>query len=254
VYEIIMKDEKAIKENIGGSGDSGDFLLDQHAWDDLTDEQKEEIRQFVKEASVAASIMYGRDKLPEGIARMVGELLDPKITWKDVLTLSCESQLKNRTTYTKLGRRTFSSPFIYPSFLKEPKVNVTIGFDLSGSIGQEQCRAFFSEVVGLLQQFSSYEIGVFCWDTKVHNYQTFDDSNIDELPNYQLVGGGGTDFSCAFDFFKQEDITPEQLICFTDGEIGDWGDPDYCKTMFIIYNQRKGIVAPYGQTFDYLDE
>jgi predicted metal-dependent peptidase len=85
-----------------------------------------------------------------------------------------------------------------------------------------------------------------CFDTKVYNMQVFTSDNLDEIDEYELKGGGGTDFDAVFDFLKEEGIEPKRLVMFTDGYPWDsWGDANYCDTVFIIHGD-KNPNPPFG--------
>ena len=75
-----------------------------------------------------------------------------------------------------------------------------------------------------------------------------------EFMEYELAGGGGTDFDCVFDYMKENGITPKKHVMFTDGyPYGSWGDEHYCDTLFIVhggYGDRTPE-APFGITIPY---
>ena len=80
---------------------------------------------------------------------------------------------------------------------------------------------------------------------------------MDELTDYVIGSGGGTDFMCNWDFMKEAGIEPNKFIMFTDGyPCGAWcskGDEDYCDTIFIVKG-NKSANAPFGQTVIYETE
>ena len=74
---------------------------------------------------------------------------------------------------------------------------------------------------------------------------------IDSIETYDVQGGGGTDFMANWDFMKENDIVPQQLVMFTDGyPWGDWGDPEYCDALFVVHG-NENIKAPFGVTVNY---
>ena len=133
--------------------------------------------------------------------------------------------------------------------LKEDSIDLCIAIDTSGSITDEMTRDFFSEVQGIMDQFPDYKIKVWCWDTSVHNPEEFTPHGSIALQEYELAGFGGTDAATSWHWMKENDIEPKLLINFTDGEVwGDWGDPDYCDTVWIINNKfNKDIEPPFGR-------
>ena len=80
----------------------------------------------------------------------------------------------------------------------------------------------------------------------MYGYAEFDQNNLDDLLDYEPLGGGGTDFMCNWEFMKENDILPERFIMFTDGyPCGNWGDENYCDTVFIIHGPES-IIPPFG--------
>lgn len=260
IYEHLKQNKDELKEKLGdqefsihldlmdGNGEENES--DKGSSPKLTHEELQEIKDMMREAVLNAA-QSAAGNIPLGIKRLISDLIDPKMNWQELLTQKIESQVKSDYTYMKLGRRSFSSDIIFPSMKKQPKVKVHLFLDMSGSIGEEEIRIFFSEVYGIVAQYSSFEICICCWDTQVHGYQVFTEDNIDELSDYQPQGGGGTDLSCVFEYLKEHEIVPEQAVVFTDLEIYNFGDPDYCETLFVVKNSRKGLEAPYGETVYY---
>lgn len=255
VYEDLINDPRVEKfsaqgiaigfdQHPDGSGENGEPEISETELSALKDE--------IREAILSAAQTVGIGNVPGNIKRLIGELTEPKMDWRELLNAFIESQVKSDYSYMKLGRRSFSSDIVFPSMKREPKIQVTLALDMSGSIGAQEIKEFFSEVKGIVEQHASYEIGVCCWDTRVYNYQSFTEDDGDKIMEYEPQGGGGTDLSCVFEYFKENDIEPKQLVVFTDGEIYNWGDPDYCDTLFIIKNNyNKNIEAPFGETVAY---
>ena len=135
-------------------------------------------------------------------------------------------------------------------------IDITIAFDMSGSIGQQPANEMISETIAIMGQYTNFKVTVMCFDTSVYNVQTFSEHDMDNFLEYEVVGGGGTDFDCVFNYMKDEGIEPKKLVMFTDGYPWDsWGDANYCDTLFIIHGSEAGKhpVAPYGITVPYND-
>ena len=81
----------------------------------------------------------------------------------------------------------------------------------------------------------------------------FTPDNSDELLDYQLGSGGGTEFECNWDYMKEQGIEPKKFVMFTDGwPFNSWGDEHYCDTIFLINNPyERNIEAPWGMTVQY---
>ena len=110
---------------------------------------------------------------------------------------------------------------------------------------------FLSEVYGITKQFSQFKIRVLTFDTDVYEVHDYTNGQEQQILSYPVKGGGGTLFTAVWDFMKEQNYCPKQLVMFTDGEPwGSWGDPDYCDTLFIVHsNPRKE--SPFGVTVHY---
>jgi predicted metal-dependent peptidase len=221
----------------------------------LSPEERQAIRDEFKEAMLAAAQSAGAGNVPGNIKRMINELTNPKINWRELITQQIQSTVKNDYTWTVPNKKHFSNGFVLPNMRKDQAIDVCCAIDTSGSISQEQVTEFVSEIAGIMQTFDDYKVKVWCFDTSVHNAADYDIGNGHEIAAYEMGGGGGTDFDANWQWMKYEDITPKMLIVFTDGEpYGSWGDENYCDTVWIIHNRyRKDIVPPFGVSA-YYDE
>jgi predicted metal-dependent peptidase len=89
----------------------------------------------------------------------------------------------------------------------------------------------------------------------VYSEDTFASDDGRDILEYEIAGGGGTDFMCNWRYMKDQDIVPKKFIMFTDGMTWDsWGDPDYCETVFVIHSVHgKAPESPFGVTTYYND-
>tara|TARA_B100001094_G_scaffold112652_1_gene108623 strand:- start:2086 stop:3441 length:1356 start_codon:yes stop_codon:yes gene_type:complete len=212
------------------------------------------ISDELKNAVIQAAQSVGAGNVPAEIARMVGQLTEPKMDWRQFIRVTLESNLKTDFTFMKPNRKSQFNNVVLPSMLNDDKIDICLCLDASGSIGQADATDFLSEVKGIMDQFGQYRIRVWSFDTKVYAYDEFTDDDGRSIEEYQLVGGGGTDFMCNWEYMQENDIEPNQLIMFTDGEpFGKWGIEDYCDTLFLIKNRYGKPEAPFGQTI-YYDE
>jgi predicted metal-dependent peptidase len=143
---------------------------------------------------------------------------------------------------------------VMPGMKLDPMIDIAISIDASGSMLDRMLKDFLGEVAGIMEQFPNYRIHVLSFDTQVYNPQQFDSENLDDITGYEIQGGGGTDFDCVFQYFKDNEIEPKRHIMFTDGyPNGSWGDEQYCDTVFIMHGTTS-IVPPFGQYAYYEEE
>ena len=218
-----------------------------------SDEMKKQIADEVKNAVMEAAQAAGAGNVPGAIKRMIDKLTEPKMNWRELIDVNIQSVFKRDFTFMRPSRRGWHCDAILPSMDNDETIDVVLALDMSGSIGTKQATDMFSEVKGIMEQYTDFRLRVFQFDTDVYNYAEFTPENMDELEDYEITGGGGTDFDCIFDYLKREDISPEKLIVFTDGyPFGSWGDDTYCDTLWVIHSHHdKTLEAPFGVTCHY---
>jgi predicted metal-dependent peptidase len=252
--------DKLIEENKGqeggmdvhmevGSGD-GDGEEANGTKVQMSEEEKKALQDEIKQAVIQAAQSAGPD-VPESVKRMISELIAPKMDWRDVLRTQLESSLRSDFTFMRPSKR--SGEVIFPGMNKDEELNVAIFLDTSGSISKDMLRDFLSEVQGIMDQYQSYKIVIAQFDTGVYGVETFTSDDGRTMRDYELVGGGGTDFDVVFNYMAENDITPDQMVMFTDGyPWGSWGNADYCDTLFVVHSDKeRRIEAPFGITIHY---
>ena len=202
---------------------------------------------------MASAQAAGAGKVPAEVERMIKELTEPKITWRELLRQQIQSTIKNDFTFQRPSRKAWHSGVVLPGMNYDETIDIAIAIDMSGSIGNKQAEDFLGEVKGIMDEYQDYNIKLWCFDTKVYNEQDFTADNGQELLDYEIFGGGGTDFDCNWEYMKEHDINPKRFIMFTDGYPWDsWGDADYCDTIFVIHSHHdKNLQAPFGITTHY---
>jgi predicted metal-dependent peptidase len=233
-----------------GEGDN-DSTGDGNGKPSLTREEQESIKNDVKENIVSAAQASGAGNIPAEINRLIKDLTESKLDWKDILQQQIQSTVRNNYTFARPSRKGWGSNIIIPGMDRDETIDVAISLDTSGSITDEQIKDFLSEVKGIMDQYSDYKIDLWTFDTKVYNHVTYTSDDSDEIVNYDIIGGGGTDFEAVWEYMKDNGISPKKLIMFSDMHAyGSFGDPDYCDTIFINHG-RPGFEAPFGLTIPY---
>ena len=240
-----------LDEHLDGDGDDADG--EGSGRPKYTEAEKKAIRDEIKDAVLGAAQTCGAGNLPAGVKRMLQDMTEPKMNWRELLQQQIESTIKADYTWMKPSRRSWHMDAIFPGQNVADMIDICISVDLSGSISDKQCRDFFSEIHGIMQMYEAFKITVWTFDTEVYNPAVFTQDNMDEILDYVPQGGGGTTFEANWAFMKENEIEPKKFIMFTDGyPCGSWGDEDYCDTVFIIHGSTT-IVPPFG-TFAYYDE
>ena len=194
----------------------------------------------------AANACESAGNIPLGVRRMIQNITEPKMNWREMLRMQLQSIIKSDYTFSRMNRKGWHMDARLPGMRNTEAIDIAVGIDMSGSILTEQGKDFLSEIQGIMESFDSYRIHVFCFDTNVYNPVDFLSENLDSISDYELKGGGGTDFNAIFRYLKDEGIEPKRLVVFTDGyPYGSWGDANYCDTLWIIHGD-KNPDPPFG--------
>jgi len=241
------------KDGEGSEGD-GEGDKDSKGRPKLSPEERQKIRDEIKEAVLAAAAASdGAGNLPAGVKRIIQDMTAPKMNWRELIRMQLESTIKSDYTWLRNSRRGWHMDAVMPGMKLDPMIDIAISIDASGSMGEAILKDVLGEVAGIMEQFPNYRIHVVSFDTEVYNPQQFDSDNLDDITEYEIVGGGGTDFDCVFRYFKENEIEPKRHIMFTDGyPCGSWGDEQYCDTVFVLHGTTS-IVPPWG-TWAYYEE
>jgi predicted metal-dependent peptidase len=220
----------------------------------LSEAEKQQIRDEIKEAMLAAAAASGdAGNLPGGVKRLIQELTEPKMNWRELLRMQLESTIKSDYTWMRASRKGWHMDAVMPGMKLDPMIDIAVAIDTSGSIGEAMLKDFLSEIQGIMDSFPAYKIHVFCFDTEVHNPAQYNSDNLDQITEYKPAGGGGTDFEAIYNYLKAEEIEPKRLVVFTDGyPFGSWGDENYTDTVWILHGTTT-IEPPWGQ-FAYYEE
>ena len=245
--------DEHINEDGSGPGKEGEGK-DGKGMPGMTKEEAQKIRDEIKEAMVQSAAAAGAGKVPAGIQRLIKDMTEPKISWRDLVRQEIQSIIRNDYSFTRPNRKSMHSGAILPGMKEATTIDIGISIDMSGSIGQEDATVFLSEVKGIVDQYEDFKINLWCFDTEIYNHKEFSQDNSEELFEYEPQGGGGTDFEVNWTFMEENGIRPKKFIMFTDGyPCGSWGDEDYCDTIFIVKGNTEAE-APFGQTVIYEKE
>lgn len=230
-----------------GDGDSdGDGGQEGKGRPRLSKEEAQAIRDEIKGAVIAAAQAAGAGNLPSGVKRLLKDITAPVIGWKELLQQQITAVIKNDYTWARPSRRGWHMDAVMPGLKPGDMIDICIAMDQSGSISEADSRAFLGEIKGIMEAFDEYKITLWCFDTEIYNVQTFTSDNIEDIMQYEPMGGGGTDFMTNWEFMKAENIEPKKFIMFTDGmPCGEWGEEEYCETVWIIKG-NPGCEPPWG--------
>lgn len=248
--------EQMLDEHLDGEGDGegdGDNEGNGKGRPKLSKEERDAIKDEIREALLQAAQATGAGNLPAGVKRLIKDLTKPVVNWRELLEQQIQSTVKDDFSWARPNRRSWHMDAIMPGMKPGTQIDVCVAIDTSGSITEKDLKDFLSEVKGIMEAYDEYKIRVITWDTSVHNPQTFTSENMDDISTYVPGGGGGTDPHCVWEWLKENDIEPKKLIMFTDYCFFGWRPKeveDYCDTVWVIKGNEQaepefGVWAHY---------
>lgn len=224
-----------------------------------SEDEKAQIKNEMQSAVLqSAKVAGSAGNLPSGVKRLVDGYLNPQLDWKELLAMQIQSVIKSDYSMLNPSRKGMDAGMYLPGMDYENTIDIALAMDMSGSIDDVMSMEMLSEVKGIMEQYNGFKIHLFCFDTEVHNPQVFTEHNMDEFMEYELMGGGGTEFDVCWEYMKEEGIVPQKFVMFTDGyPWNSWGDESYCDTLFIVHGDGYGGRAPespFGITVPYKKE
>lgn len=238
--------DQLLDDHMEGEGGEGEGDNQANGRPNLSPEERQRIRDEIKEAMISAAQTCDAGNLPAGVRRVIQELTEPKLDWRELLRMQLESTIKSDYTWLRSSRKGWHVDAVMPGMRTTDAIDIAVMIDMSGSISDRQGRDFVSEIKGIMESFEEYRIYVGTFDTEVYNVCEYTSDNLEDITEYELKGGGGTDFDCIFNYLKDQEIEPKKLVVFTDGyPCGSWGDPNYCDTVWVIHGNKTPAV-PFG--------
>jgi predicted metal-dependent peptidase len=255
VFDILKQE----KEEDDGDGEGDGF--DDHDWEgaqNLTDEEKKElareIDQAIRQGLIAHQKHIGQGGA--GLDRELGDLLAPKVDWREVLREFVKATCANKDTssWRRVNRRFLSTGTYMPSMIGEKVGHLVVAIDTSGSIGGPELDEFLSEVKGIAEEVSPECVDLIYWDGDVAAHEKYSGAEVSNIvSSTKPRGGGGTDPSCVSKYLKDENIKPEAIIVLTDGYVPNWGSDWTAPIMWVISGGNTSAVAEHGKTI-YLED
>ncbi|MBQ8197083.1 MAG: hypothetical protein IJZ73_03390 [Clostridia bacterium] len=231
VYEMLPKlNPNKAKGSIGVPGKKGKPIWDDHSkWkdgDDLTEEEREKQAEWnkrLKDACKAIEIRKASTNvgnIPLLAERRLNELTQSQMDWREVLADFIDEEIGDYS-FSPPDKRYLDSPFYLPDFNEMVDMgvkNILFVIDTSGSMNDNLVTLAYSEVKGAIDQFDGKLQGLLgFFEIKVVPPVPFYDE--DSFMIIKPKGGGGTSFSCVFDYVSKnmKSELPTSIIILTDG-------------------------------------
>lgn len=221
-----------------GAGGTGNDLEDGEGGQAEQAQEAAEWKIKVAQAAQAAKMM---GKLSANMARLVDEVLKPKVDWRDVLQRFVQKAKNDQRTFARPNRRFLSQGLYMPSTSGEVLGELVFAVDMSGSISDAEKNQYAAECRQVFEDGKPSKIHFIFFSHDVCAHDTIErDGDFEFNPR----GGGGTAFSPVFKHIEEQGIDPAGIVFLTDLYCCDFGDAPACPVLWVTTGATS---APFGE-------
>ena len=224
-----------------GPGDAGNSLDDCEDGEGGAAEQAQQQAEWKVKVAQAAQAAKMMGKLSANLQRLVDEVLQPKVDWRDVLHRFLVKARTDQRSFARFNRRFLSQGMYLPSVSGEAMGELVFAVDCSGSIDQHTINQFAAEITKVKDDLLPELIHVIYFDSEVSHVETYAPS--DDL-NIRPHGGGGTDFAPVFEKIDDLGITPVAIVFLTDLCCDSFGNQPDAPVLWVTTDPG---TAPFGE-------
>ena len=94
-------------------------------------DELEKIKDEIKENMMSAAQAAGAGNVPGEVARMIKELTEPKMNWRELLRQQIQSTIRCDYTFSRPSRKGWHTGAILPGMNFAETIDVAIGIDMS---------------------------------------------------------------------------------------------------------------------------
>ena len=221
---------------------------------ELSPEEAKDVMDDIDKALREGGMLAGR--MGAKIPRVISDLLEPKIDWREALRefVSASTKGNDEFTWRRMNKRQMANDIYLPSVINESIGEIIVAIDTSGSIGGAEITEFATELVSICEVCQPEAVRVLWWDTQVHGEQVFKDNYSDIAKMLKPLGGGGTHVSCVSEYVVKNKLKAECVLVFTDGYVENdinWKITD--PTLWMV-TQRRDFEPPVGKKVMFGDD
>jgi predicted metal-dependent peptidase len=203
------------------------------------------------QAAKAAGLM------PGGVIGDIVAAREPRVDWVSETREFIVHTTPSNQSWTTPDRRFVAGGLYLPGVTKENLGVIAIVSDTSGSTSHLQ-KEFAKEVGGIIAEARPERVFVIYCDAVVQSVEEFTADDFDM--QYRPKGFGGTRFTPAFDYVRDNGLDVQAMIYLTDLECGDekniandpgypvlWCCPDYTRDTTVAFGQVVKIPLTGGR-------
>ena len=229
------------KESTVSTTDEHDFSAEEMSVAEQA-QLSDAIDRALREGGILAGRMGGK------VPRAIGDLLEAKIDWREVLRefVTSASRGSDEYTWRRFNKRMMANDMYMPSIENETVGELVVAIDTSGSIGGVELTEFATELASICDSVSPSKVRVLWWDTEVHGEQVFDGNYTNIADMLKPQGGGGTHVSCVSDYIVKNKVSCEGVLVFTDGYVESDINWQVTAPALWLVTQNRNFKPPMG--------
>jgi predicted metal-dependent peptidase len=237
IYNLLPDQDDDDGGGYGGHGDPLDNCEDAPGSPAEKAQQQAEMKVKVAQAAQAAKMM---GKLSANMQRLVDEVLQPKVDWRDVMQRFLVKARTDQRSFARFNRRFIAQGLYLPSVSGEVMGEVVFAVDCSGSIDQRTINQFAAEITKVKDDLVPARIHVMYFDSDISHVESYGpEDDLDIKPH----GGGGTDFAPVFAKIIELGIEPVAIVFLTDLCCNSFGEQPDAPVLWVTTDPGK---APFG--------
>ena len=221
-----------------GPGGPGNDLQDGEGSQAEQAQEAAEWKIKVAQAAQAAKMM---GKLSANMARLVDEVLKPKVDWREVLHRFVQKAKNDQRSFARPNRRFLSQGLYMPTVSGEVLGELVFAVDMSGSINDNEKNQFAAECRAVFEDGRPEKLHLIFFS---HEVCAHDIIGRDDEFEFNPRGGGGTAFSPVFKHIEEQGIEPAGIVFLTDLYCHDFGEAPACPVLWVSTGQDS---APFGE-------
>ncbi len=199
----------------------------------LSEELKEQFEQIFQK-------LNRQGTLPKDLKFVVPEYFSHKVDWREFLYGYIAAYAKSTYSFVPPNMKYLYRGIYLPS-LSSDLLRIVIAIDTSGSVDETLLATFLGEINSIMQSYPNYEIDLITADAKIQSHDVFLPG---ESLDYNISGGGGTDFRPVFNHIDQQINYPTLLLYFTDGMGTFPQNEPSCDVMWVMPEEKE---VPFGE-------
>ena len=204
------------------------------------------LNDVVSKAVIQSKVMgESAGSLPNEIAILHEEYVNPKLPWNVILQNHIDGYAKNDYSYTKPNKR-YMPDFYLPSLYAEGMENLVFAIDASYSVSDSEFNIYIAEIEQAMESTNARTTTIVDFDTQIKTIHTLEEG--DSPRDLEFKGRGGTDIEPVLDHFLEN--PPNLLIIFTDGHFTPYQSPVPFPVIWVIFNNSY-FDSPFGTIIHY---